>query len=872
MWFRRGPEADLDKELRYHFDRMVRDAIAAGVAPEEARRRARLEFGGLDQVKEECRDVRGRWLEDFGKDLRYTLRTLKTNPGFAAIAVTSLALGIGANSAIFSLIDAVMLRSLPVRQPDRLVQVTRLTPRGTPGVISYPIFREFRDSLKSISPIAAELAGNPAIVMDGAEELVDVEMVSGEHFAMLGVEPAAGRLLDAADDTLAPIAPAAVISYRYWERRFGRNDAVIGKTFTLRDSVFTIVGVTARGYQGTRTGRDPDVTVPLTMMLSENLRTDATTNMLTAIGRLAPGATIEQAKAELQVVWRRIVERMAAAETVKERPTILGQHADVLPAVDGSNPLRYEYSQALFLLMGIVGLVLMLACTNVSGLLLARAASRQREISIRLAIGAGGSRLMRQFLTESFALAIPGGVLGLLLARFLSEALVAMLANGGKLLVSTSPDTRVLAFTGAVSIAVSVLAGLAPGMHALRSSFNPGLRQGRTDGHPRLGKALVIAQVAISMMLLIGATLFVGTVVRLYRVDRGLRTDGVLMFSVRSRERYPQARSWAAQQAIVDRLRVIPGVLSASATRILILGGGLWTRGVAVEGYTFRPDESEDAGFDAVAPDYFKTVGTPLLRGREFDTRDTSAATKVAIVNESFERYFFRGRTAIGGRVTSVGVTYEIVGVVKDAKYQSLRDAVLKTMYIPWMQREGEPPGGYRYMARVIGGDPMRLAPMLDKLVRDADPGLRLDRADTYSQVVDRSILKERIMATLGGFFGVLALLVACLGIFGVLAFQVSRRVNEIGVRMALGSSRGAIVTLVLREVVVMLGAGCVVGGAGAMMLTGLTSKMLFGVGPTDPSVFLTAAGVLAVAAVIAGWLPARRASRIDPMVALRHD
>jgi predicted permease len=323
---------------------------------------------------------------------------------------------------------------------------------------------------------------------------------------------------------------------------------------------------------------------------------------------------------------------------------------------------------------------------------------------------------------------------------------------------------------------------------------------------------------------------------------------------------------------VLGRLRALPGVALASATRMVPLWGGLWDRGIKVEGYTFRADENEAAAFNAVAPAYFKTIGTPLLRGREFDDRDTNTAKKVCIVNESFERYFFGGKPALGRRVTSVEVTYEIVGVVKDAKYQSLRDGVLRTMYIPWMQREGDPPTNFKYLARVSGGDPTRLAPLLDRLVRDADPGLRLGLSMTYADVVDRSIVTERIMATLGGFFGVLALLVACLGIFGVLAFQVSRRVNEIGVRMALGSSRGGIVTLVLREVVIMLAAGCLLGGAGALALTGLTQKMLFGVGPTDSGVFATAAAVLALAALVAGWLPARRASRIDPMVALRHD
>ena len=862
----------VDRELRYHFDRLVREYIATGMDPDEARRRTRLEFGGVEQIKEECRDMRGRWLEDFGKDLRYAVRTLRRSPGFVAVAVVSLALGIGANTAIFSLIDAVMLRTLPVKEPERLVMTTRLTEEGKPGVVSYPLFEYFRDNLKSISAAAAEWSSNPAIVMDGSEELVNGEMVSGGHYSVLGLEPAAGRLLGPEDDVLSPASPAAVISYHYWQRRFGLSPAAIGKTFRLRDTVYTIVGVTPPRYQGTRPGREPDITIPLMMMLSENQRREHGTNMLSMMARLAPGVTVAQANAELQVLWRNLSQRWAAEEPVKDRPKIVARKAAVLSAATGFNPLRNSYSQALLVLMGMVALVLLLACANLSGLLLARAASRQREISIRLAIGAGRGRLMRQFLAESFVLAALGGGAGLLLAGWFSRALVTMLANGGTLLLDTAPDWRVLGFTGAISLVSCVLAGVAPGLHALRTNLNPGLKELRAGGHQRMRKALLVGQLAISMMLVVGAALFVDTLVKLYRVDRGLRTGGVLTVGVRSSERYPQARSWAVQEALVERLSKMPGVASASASQVIPLGGGLWSRYVQVEGYTFRADESEDAGFNAVAPKYFATVGTPLLSGREFDERDTNTANKVAIVNESFARYFFGGRSPLGKRVTSVKVTYEIVGVVKDAKYQSLRQEVLKTMYIPWTQREGEQPTSYTYLAQVAGGDPMRLVPTLEKLVREVDSGLRFRAAQTYDQLVDRSIVTERIMATLGGFFGVLALIVACLGIFGVMAFQVSRRMNEIGLRMALGASRGGIVAMVLGEVAVLLAAGCAIGGAAALTLTGLTSKMLFGVRPADPGLFAMAAAVLGAAALAAGWLPARRAAAVDPMAALRHE
>jgi hypothetical protein len=370
MWFRkRTAESELNAELRYHFERLVRDSIAAGMEPEEARRLARLEFGGVEQIKEECRDARGRWLDDLAKDLHYAARTLRQSPGFLAVSVLSRALGIGANTAIFTLVNAVMLRSLPVQAPERLVQISRLRENGKPGVLSYPLFEYFRDDLKSISSAAVEMSSEPAIMMDGSEEVVTAEMVSGAHYSLLGVEPAAGRLLEPADDLIAPAAPAAVISYPYWQRRFGLNSAVIGKTFALQDKLFTIVGVTPRRFEGTRPGRDPDITLPLLMMLSDGQRREDSLNMLSMMARLKPGVTPQQADSELQVLWQAFLQRRAAAVQEKNRPGFLRQRAGLLSAANGFSPLLNDYSEALFVLMGIVTLVLFLACANLSGLL-----------------------------------------------------------------------------------------------------------------------------------------------------------------------------------------------------------------------------------------------------------------------------------------------------------------------------------------------------------------------------------------------------------------------------------------------------------------------------------------------------------------------
>jgi predicted permease len=871
MWFgKRRAEARLSSELRYHLDKRTEEYAAAGMSPEAARRRAQQEFGGIEQVKEDCRDVRGRWLEDLIKDVRYAARGLRRSPGFLAVAVLSLGLGIGANSAIFGLINAVILRSLPVREPERLVLITRVR-EDKPASVSYLLFHHFRTNLQSISAAAADRGNGPTIVIDGSDEVVDADLVSGDYFSMLSVEPAAGRLLEASDDVIAPEAPAAVISYRYWQRRFGGNPGAIGKQFTIRDKIFTIVGVTPPYFQGTRPGWAPDLMLPLTMMLSEEERGEPTNNNLNMIARLKPGATVEQANAEVQVVWERFNRALAAREPEKDRARMLRQRAAAFAAHNGYNPLAYKFSQPLFVLMGIVGLVLLLACANLSGLLLARAAARQREISTRLALGAGHGRLVRQFLAESLLLAALGSGAGLCLAYWFTGVLLNMLANGGTLVLPATIDWRVLAFTGGIAIVACVLAGLAPGIHAVRGSLNPAMKEVRGGGHRQLGRGLVIAQLAVSMVLVVGAALFLGTLAELEHVDRGLQTGGVLTFTVRSSDPYPAARGLAVRARLLERLASMPGVEGASATQVLAIAGNLWARKVQVEGYTFRADEDETAALNAVSPGYFATMTTPLLLGRDFDRRDTPVSTKVAIVNERFAQYFFSAQSPIGRRLGSNGVAYEIVGVVKDSKYQNLRETSPRTFYIPWTQLEGEQPTSYNYLVRA-GADPLGLVPSLERLVREVDPALRLRRWRTYSAIVDQTIVNERIMATLGGFFGVLALIIACLGMFGMMAFQVSRRINELGVRMALGAGRGDIVALVLREVGLMMIAGAVIGGACARAMSGLADKMLFGITPTDPRIFAVAAAALGATALVAGWLPARRASRIDPMTALRHE
>ena len=877
-------ERNLQSEIEYHLERVTQNYVNQGINPTEARRRALLEFGGATQIHEDLRDVhRSRWLADLRQDLAYAARTLRRSPGFLASAVITLALGIGANTAIFSLIDAVMLRPLPVvRNPSALIQISRITDNCETCAVSYPLFEYFHRGLSSVSGLFILMPIKHEITLDGVDETVNGSEVSGEYYSVLGLTPAAGRLLTPEDD--ASPTPVAVISYDYWRRRFALNPAAVGKSFTYATTTLTIVGVEPPGFEGTARWSTNEFTVPLSMsdlMGAGNgeWRRRWDMNFFAMMARLKPGVTRARANAEISAlfdVWRS--DKAGTFQGAFDRNRFLKERAAALPGAAGMNGLRVEFLKPLTILMVIVALVLLLACANLGGLLLARAASRQRETSVRRALGAGSGRLARQFLAESLLLAMCGAVAGFAMAQWFSRALVDMMANGDELALKVAPDWRIFAFTGAVSLLACILAGLAPVLSAGRASVNPALKEVRTGGHRRLGRVLIVAQLAISMTLLVGASLFIRTLVKLYSVDTGIRTGGVFIFGVTAKHHFPPERSVEIQTAIVDRLQSLPGVTAASASNMLPLSGGLWTQRVQVEGYTFRPGEDDSAAFNAIAAKYFAVTGTPLLLGRDFNQRDTVASSPAAILNETFVRALFGGQSPLGRHVTSNNVTYEIVGVVKDAKYESLRKGAPRTMYVPWVQQgdlsmtNRSQPMGYDYLARVASGDPMRLAPMMERAITEIDPAMRMRTPQTLEDHVNRSTLNERMMATLGGFFGLLALIVACLGIFGILAFQVSRRLNEIGVRMALGATRGSIVRLVLREVAMLLLPGCAVGAIAAACLTRFADSILYGVTPTDPTAFALAACALASATLAAGYLPALQAARVEPMAALRCD
>lgn len=873
----------MDRELAYHVDRLTEDYIAQGLDPREARRRALLEFGSPTQLQEDLRDIhRPRWLADLRQDLVYAARTLRRSPGFLASAVLTLALGIGANTAIFSLIDAVMLRPMAaVRAPAEVVQIARVMERCGSCAVSYPLFQYFHDRLSSISGSFVEISLRHEITIRGVDEEVSGSAVSGEYYGVLGLAPAAGRLLTPQDD-VAP-TPVAVISYDYWRRRFGLDQAAIGAQLTYANTTLTIVGVEPRGFEGTTPWRAHSFTAPLSMLDALNggngkWRSEWSLNSLGMMARLKPGVTLGRANAEVTALFEPwLQDRAAGIPVAFQRQQVLQQRATALSGAAGMNGLRFQFVKPLTILMGIVALVLLLACANISGLMLARASARQREISVRRALGAGNGRLARQFLAESLLLALSGAAAGFGAAQWFSRMLIAMMANGDSFSLKAAPDWRIVAFTAAVSLVVCMLGGLAPGLGAAKASVNPALKQVRSGGHRRLGRLLVVTQLAISMTLLVGASLFIRSLVKLYSVDTGMHTDGVFLVDLTSKHHFPAARSREIQSSLLALLRRMPGVVASSAANMVPLGGGEWNREVQVEGHAFRSGEDNTTLMNAIAPGYFRVTGTPILAGRDFEERDESSASHFAIVNESFVRELLAGRPPVGKHVTCNSVTYEIIGVVRDTKYQNLRKGVSREMYIEWVQQQSAEPGrwqpmGYTYMARVSGGDPMLLAPLIERAMPEIDPAMRAYHPRTFEGQVNESTLNERMMATLGGFFGLLAMIVACLGIFGILAFQVSRRINEIGVRMALGATGGDILALVLREAALLLVPGCLVGALAAAGLARFAATFLFEVTPADPAAFAIAALALALSTLAAGYLPARRAARVDPMVALRCD
>jgi predicted permease len=873
-------DRELDEELRDHLRREIDAQVARGASPKEARLRALAEFGSVANVEDQCRDQRGLSLiDDLVRDLRHGLRSMRRSPGFTAVAALSLALGIGANTAIFSLTDALLLRSLPVAGPRELVELGRITQYGPGGSFSYPIFERVRDG-------NAVFQGVLTISTSAIEANVDTDaqrptgrFVSGNFFELLGLAPSAGRLFSPDDDRpdAEGGAAKAVIAHGFWQRQFGGRPDVIGRTLQVDRIAFAIVGVAPPGFEGLQVGRPVDFYIPIAsepLVRARSWLGHPDFNWLAIVGRLKPGTTIEMAQSDLGVVFARFLDEYVKTlpdpesqrNTRTHRLTAQSAHA-------GLSALRRQFSRPLAILMGTVAIVLLIACANVVTLLLARGLARERDLSLRRMLGASRWRLARQLLTESALIGVVGGALGLLLAAWTSPILVRLVAAGDpRIALDVTPDARILLFTLVVSLSAALGAGLAPALRFARGGTGS-LAQGdvRTLHVSRQSnfwmRTLIVAQVALSLILLVGASLLVASVRNLRSFDAGFERNRVLMMGLEpGRGGFEKERRLQYYREVLDRVRRVPGTADASVSLITPVSGGGVDLSLSIGGQR----QPGAVYVNYVSDRYFSTMRTRLLSGRDFEPRESPETPQVAIVNEALVRRYFQTVPAIGQRVTlGQRSELEIVGVVANAKYLSLREEDHPTIYVNPMQTLET--GGLSLCIRAIG-DPMPLAPAVRRELRALAPAVPLGPPTLLSVEVDRSIVNERLVTNLLGAFAGLALLLASVGLYGVLAYTVARRTSEIGVRLALGASRASILWSVVRGSWWLVAAGAALGVPAALGLTRLLGTLLYGITPTDPVVIAGSVACLFLVALTAASVPAWRASRVDPLVALRHE
>jgi predicted permease len=878
-------EREIQDEMRIHLELYQADLRRRGVPEEEARRRAFAEFGSVDARKEECRDAVGlRLVNELRGDVSYACRLLRRSPAFTLVALLSLGLGIGANTAIFSLIDTVLVKTLPVDDPQRLFFVDNSGGKsgGSSGP-PYPCFERLRDHNRFLTGIAAFSQRLFKVSIDGVPERVRGQYASGTYFDLLGVRATHGRMLTPADDSVpghgGPDGAVAVISEGFWTRRFGRDPAVLGKNVQVGTRWVTIVGVTPPGFLGLQVGAPLDITLP--MMLVEQGLQSKQSWWLSVIGRLAPGATAEQARADIEALWDGYLTEVGMPR--EKRGYFSG--IALVPAARGANELRRTYAEPLMIVMAIVGVVLLIGCANVANLLLARATARQNEMAVRLAIGASRGRLIRQLLTEGVVLVSLGAGAGLLFARWGASFLVAVLAGPSqRVVLEPHFDLRVLGFTAGVSVATALLFSLAPALRATRvDAAKPG--QAGATPHNRLGRTLVVAQVTLSVLLLCGAALFLRTLHNLNSVPSGFDRDGVLTMQVEAtvpgrtvRPKTPaefradHARLGAIWSGFIERVREVPGVSSAAVATMNPLSG--WNRGVkiAIHGPVQGPEKDRGISINQVTDGYFETTGIRPLAGRVFTPRDRAGSLRVAILNETAARAFFGVESPLGRQVNFPGQyvedEFEIVGVVADTRYKDLRTPDERMAYVPLAQAID--PITAAVVAVRGPGDVIRLAPSIRAIATETVPGGFVTEIATLDQQVEMSLVRERMLALLATFFAALALILACIGLYGVMAYRVARRTREIGIRIAVGASQASVVWMMVRETLLLVTIGAALGTLASLAANRYIAGQLFGVTPRDPVAIVVALSVLGIVTMVAGYVPARQASHIDPVRALR--
>ncbi len=904
---RRQREEELDEEIRTHLAMAIQERIERGEKPAQAEANAHREFGNVALVKEVTRDMWGwRWLETLLQDLRYGLRQLRRNPGFTIVAVLTLALGIGANTAIFSIVNAVMLRSLPVRNPGRIVLFSdnpgesmgmgNGIPSGRQRTFSYPLYMELRDHSHLFQGICAFQTSEDTHTVRASDatgatvQVAQGQMVSGNFFSVLGVGAALGRTISSQDDRPgAP--PAGMVSFSYWQNRLGGDPSIVGRSIDVDGVPVTVMGVTPMGFFGVRMEPHPPdfwmplslrPRMPLTMMpQAKSLLTSPPVSWLNMMGRLKTGVEKAQAQAQINGQVREYLMGLAGLKmTAFDRQQIEHAYVELAPGGRGLSALRFQYSEPLRILLVIVALVLLIACANVANLMLARATARQREMATRLAMGAGRGRLIRQVLVESGLLAIAGGLAGTLLAFWGSSILLALVA--AKVPLDISPDLGVLAFAGGISVLAVVLSGLVPALRSARVDLIQALKEGSVSGGEKHrlidpGKGLVVFQIAAAVLLLVAAGLLIHTLFDLENQNLGFRPDHVLLVGISPElAGYKPKELPSLYHELVDRVSALPGVRSASVGMQSPMGGGAASFMISVEGQP-PSHRREVPQVVPVGPGYFKTEGMRTVLGRGISPRDTASSMPIAVVNQAFVRDYLHGGNPIGRRFSSGDVFkapgFRIVGVVEDARFANAGEKARPMLFFSAYQLQSASIFAYVNEIEVrTAGNPASIGDEVRRAIQGIDSSLPITQVTTLTSRVKNSLGQQRAVSALTGLFGILGLLLACVGLYGIMAYNVARKTHEIGIRMALGAERSDILKMVVGQGFRLAMVGVIIGIAGALALTRFLASLLYGVTPTDPLTFIAVSLILIAVALLACYVPARRAARVDPMVALRYE
>ncbi|MFN8574709.1 MAG: ABC transporter permease [Gemmatimonadaceae bacterium] len=876
---------DIEREVAFHLAERTDELVARGVPREQAIRQAQRQFGNTTSQRERTRSADlAEWVQSVAGDLRYAVRGLWRTPVFTVAAVASLGLGVGANSAIFTLIDSLLIRPLPVERPNELFLVTGDSMDAN-GYFTNPLWEQIRDRQTAFVSVGAFTGANLNLSDGGEARRVNGAMVGGDYFPTFAVRPAVGRLFTSADDRRG-CSGVAVLGYRFWQREYAGSRDAVGKILRLSGHPVEIVGVASEDFRGVDVGREPEIYLPL---CSSDLINDTpgaldrrTRWFLRAIGRVRPDLTPAQAGARMKSMAKAVyAETLPSEYSVENQKDYLTRGLYLKPASRGVSDMRTTLGKPLYALMVAVGLVLLIACANVANLLLSRAEARQHELAIRQAIGAARMRLVRQLLTESAILALLGAVAGVVLAQWGAPSLVRLIQpNAGQdaMSLDLSLNMRLLGFALAVTTATVVLFGVAPAWRATRISAQASMKaQGRgvLTGHSRwsFGKSLVMLQVALSLVLMVGAALFVGTFKRLSNVNPGFKPEGILLADVSLRRTGLTGEAVREmRRQILDRSRAVPGIVAASSMDVTPVSGSSWNDMVRVDGFTPKKDDDAVTFFNEVGDAYFNTMGTRFLGGRDFNDADRTGAPNVSIVNDAWARRFFGNASPVGRSYRlqlrdTLSAPYTIVGVVENSKYRTLREAPEAVAYLPATQaREA---AFHTTLVLRARGEPMSAVAAVRRAMEEVNPAIVLD-FNTMTRILSESLQSERLLAVLTSAFGALAALLAMVGLYGVMAYAVARRRAELGVRIALGAGRERVVRLVLGDVATVVGIGVLAGGTVALATTRFVASLLYGMPPTDVTAFLVSIALLSLAALCAGLVPAWRAASVDPMIALR--